>query len=890
MVILWPILGRGSPMRTLIVVNDSDGESLELGVYYAAARGIPQKNIVHVAVPMSSATLTFAQFEALIRLPVLEHLTSSGISDQIDRVVFAWKVPYRVRLNAEQPNDFNSLPAMLFYGWKDSPATPPSACVLTEEALNPLFATQKAFRHDDPAYAERYFPSFMLTGSTLLDALALVDRSVAADGTFPQGDVFLLRTSDTARNVQWPQFDGADFRARFDGHGDRWFIVDADSISAQSAVMGIMAGRTSLQPSLPSNTFLPGALGDHLTSFGGLYTASGGQMPITDWITAGAAGTFGTVAEPCNFTNKFPAAMTYAWYGAGYDLGDAYTMGVKHPYMGLVIGDPLCRPYADVPTVAVLSPAPATVVGASVTVAVHVAESEALHGVDRLDLYVDGVLDDTLWMGEPAPGNLVSATIGGTSYTVTVTMGDTREMIAQELAAAITNSAFTVTSGPDFIEWSQNELGLPGAHISCTATSVVGAAETLGIHAWAQSPSMLETRRPARQRFSLTGTPSTNDTVSMRITLPDSAPFIFNFQPLAGETRNQLMTRIRAVINADPGLTGGDGVLATYQVNANAPANFTEAYLIARSPGFASARIQLRFQVSGPGLDNVLFDQPLRSNEDVLGARGRIRLSSGVASLIVTSVVSTAAWPDGPVRLTFEARSGSAASPTARTEFSVMKKTHETSAALVWPEDGSWVVQGSVVTAVVDAVSLDSSLVSTQRWAEGKSSPGLIWDTSFHGVGAVDFQVGVGDDLGRHAVTETVAVSLLRDSDGDGLADAWELEYFGALTNATALGDADQDGQADRDEFIAGMDPSDGSSRFVLSAEKLSAGVQLAFPSHAMRRYRIEISTATGAYEWVALSGEFSGTGNEMQWVDDGSVVPLGLPAHRAYRVRARLP
>jgi len=878
-------------LRSLVVVNDSDADSLELGLYYAMARGIPQKNVVHVTVPTSSATLTVTQFEALIRQPVLSHLVIQGISEQIDRVVFAWKVPYRVRFNADQFNDFNSLPSMMLYGWKDSPATPPSPCVLTSEALNPIFAAQKAFRHDDPSWAERYYPAFILTGATLSDAFALVDRSVAADGSYPAGDVFLLRTSDTARNVQWPQFDAADFRARFDGHGDRWHILDADGISHQPRVMGFMAGRTTLQPALVSNTLLPGALGDHLTSFGGLYTASGSQMPITDWIAAGAAGTYGTVAEPCNFTNKFPGAMTYAWYGAGFDLGDAYTMGVQHPYMGLVVGDPLCRPYGVGPEIAVVTPADYALVGVSVTVAVHVAEAEPWHGVHALDLYTDGVLTGPVWSAAPEPGNEVSVTIGGIDYSYIVQAGDTLEDVAIQLGATISDPRFDVTAGPDFIEWTQRELGIPGADITCTATGSLGTAAFQGIQAWAQSPSMLETRRPARQRFSLTGTPSINDTISIRVTLPNQSPVTHTFQPLVGETRNELMTRIRSAINADPLLNGPEGVQAVYQVNAGAPAEFTEAYMVARSPGFASANIEMRLQVTGPGLLNVLFNQPLRSNADVMGARGRIRLSAGMSTAVATSVVSTASWPDGPIRLSLEARAGTAAAPSARAVLPLIKKTHNTSVDLLWPENGSWVVQGCIVTALVHAVSLDSSLISTQRWAEGKSAPGLVWNTENHGVGLVEFRVGVLDADGNSAVSQTVNINLMRDSDGDGIADEWELENFGSLTNATASSDFDGDGQSDRDEFIAGTDPDNASSRFAVGVERVPGGVLVRFPAHAERRYRVERSTTNqGSLAWTLASAEFAGNGGVIEWIDDGSLIPFDDSASRAYRVRARLP
>ena len=45
--------------------------------------------------------------------------------------------------------------------------------------------------------------------------------------------------------------------------------------------------------------WVPGGVGDHLTSFGGALTGRGGQMPATAWIASGATASYGTVSEPC---------------------------------------------------------------------------------------------------------------------------------------------------------------------------------------------------------------------------------------------------------------------------------------------------------------------------------------------------------------------------------------------------------------------------------------------------------------------------------------------------------------------------------------------------------------------------------------------------------------
>lgn len=59
---------------------------------------------------------------------------------------------------------------------------------------------------------------------------------------------------------------------------------------------------------------------------------------------------------------------------------------------------------------------------------------------------------------------------------------------------------------------------------------------------------------------------------------------------------------------------------------------------------------------------------------------------------------------------------------------------------------------------------------------------------------------------------------LSGDADGDGLPDAWELQHFGSITNTSGAGDTDQDGQTDREEYIAGTLPNTGTSVFKISS------------------------------------------------------------------------
>jgi hypothetical protein len=93
------------------------------------------------------------------------------------------------------------------------------------------------------------------------------------------------------------------------------------------------------------------------------------------------------------------------------------------------------------------------------------------------------------------------------------------------------------------------------------------------------------------------------------------------------------------------------------------------------------------------------------------------------------------------------------------------------------------------------------------------------------------------------------------DSDGDGLADAWELQHFGNL-NANASGDPDADGMSNFREFRAGTNPTDAQSRFELvEIAKAPNGMAIRWSSQPGRSYRVlrasSILAASGDYQVV---------------------------------------
>jgi hypothetical protein len=93
---------------------------------------------------------------------------------------------------------------------------------------------------------------------------------------------------------------------------------------------------------------LPGSIADNLTSLGGAM-GDKNQTKATELLRNGAAASSGAVYEPYAIQNKFPHPMMYAHYAQGLTAAESFYSSVLAPYQLLILGDPLCQPFAEPP-------------------------------------------------------------------------------------------------------------------------------------------------------------------------------------------------------------------------------------------------------------------------------------------------------------------------------------------------------------------------------------------------------------------------------------------------------------------------------------------------------------------------------------------------------------
>jgi uncharacterized protein (TIGR03790 family) len=312
-----------------VLVNENDPQSKEVADHYVAARKVPAANVVKLAFPVNDVMTeaTFATAKAAV---------DAALGASVQALVVSWTRPYRVACM--------SVTSAFALGFDKQ------YCNTTGGGCGPT-ALVDSYDSDSvaPFTDHGIRPSMMLVGKDAASAKALIDRGVASDDTFPTGDGYLIRTTDTARSVRWPYFvtltgEWTDPSVMKLTYLDNSGGSGQNQIENQKNVFFYFTGLATV-PKIETNVYRPGAIADHLTSFGGQVPVSS-QMSIAKWTEAGVTGSFGTVVEPCNYPSKFPdPRVVVPRYYRGETLLEAYWKSVAAPGEGLFVGEPLARPF-----------------------------------------------------------------------------------------------------------------------------------------------------------------------------------------------------------------------------------------------------------------------------------------------------------------------------------------------------------------------------------------------------------------------------------------------------------------------------------------------------------------------------------------------------------------
>jgi uncharacterized protein (TIGR03790 family) len=421
----------GSGLNTVVIINQASSNSCELGNYYCQQRQVPPQNVLYINWMGGNTLWTSNDLQTSLVTPLLNMLASRQLTNQIQYVVLSMDIPFQT---SDGPI-VNGTTSALFYGLRLGDGSDPFG------TTNSYAASEAIFSQDMPVGPTGFsFLTTMITGNSLAQAEQLVNQGVSADGTFPQPPVILAKSSDSYRNLRYLYFDNAIFNVDLlDVSGI--LRTNMDLVSWPHGCLGFETGLADF--SVPQVGFISGALADSLTSFGGIIFGSNDQTNLLAFINGGAAGSYGTVSEPENDTQKFPNPQVYFYQARGFNAAESYYQSLNVPYLGLTVAEPLSAPFARTGSGQWNTNYANGVLSGTTNLFVQFNAHDNSHPLQQVDLFVDGVYFSTLTNLAPASGNQLTTTLNGFPITYTVPANSTLSTIAAGLAArinAVTNA------------------------------------------------------------------------------------------------------------------------------------------------------------------------------------------------------------------------------------------------------------------------------------------------------------------------------------------------------------------------------------------------------------------------------------------------------------------
>jgi uncharacterized protein (TIGR03790 family) len=337
---------RTGAERVLVVINSRSAASDSVGRYYVRRRGIDSTHVLRLDLPLDDEIGNIA-FRTDLVAPVREAIESLPV--RIDFIVLTTGVPIRVARKKGYAVDALLGGMNLLF---------PPMVGLDEEWLqqykNPYYHALEPFRSD------RYgiYLVTRLDCERVSECFALVDHAIEA------------------RAVRGPFFlDAAPFRSGKEGYAimnklmyssasvlqaggfDVQIDTAAQFVAPTGPVMGYVSWGSNDEhyeaAAYHAVRFLPGALAETFvsTSARTFRPTEGGQSRIADLIRQGVTGVKGYVSEPYTIALAEPDVL-FDRYLRGATLAEAfYAASRMILWKDVVIGDPLCAPYAGPPAV-----------------------------------------------------------------------------------------------------------------------------------------------------------------------------------------------------------------------------------------------------------------------------------------------------------------------------------------------------------------------------------------------------------------------------------------------------------------------------------------------------------------------------------------------------------
>ena len=326
--------------HVLVIANDRSPESRAIASYYMAKRGIPSGNLCTVSTETDEET-NLREFNKNYLPPLKAALAKPG--RQIEYIVTTKGLPIRFTEGK--------------YGVEATIASIDSKLDRMKDlSQGEIDKFTSPYFGKSEHYSRAKFGMYLVTrldGYTLADAKRLVDNSVNGKPTrspFLFDNIYALPSSSA-----WKVMDGylSDGAKRLRARGLPVILDDKYEFRGGLSPLAGYVSWGSNDPTFDATKyhqlrFEPGAIAETFVSTSARTFAPtvGGQSLIADLIAQGVTGVKGYVYEPYLFAMADPRIL-FERYTRGYNLAESYYMASRCiKWRDLIIGDPLCSPYA----------------------------------------------------------------------------------------------------------------------------------------------------------------------------------------------------------------------------------------------------------------------------------------------------------------------------------------------------------------------------------------------------------------------------------------------------------------------------------------------------------------------------------------------------------------
>jgi hypothetical protein len=617
----------------------------------------------------------------------------------------------------------------------------------------------------------------MITSTSLDEAKAVVDHGVAGDSTFPTQTVILGESSDPFRNVRYVNFDDTIFSARL---RTNYSILQTnlDSPLGLSNMLGYQNGH--YQFAISPNAFVPGAIADSLTSYGGVIFGPNDHTTLLTFINASASGSYGTVVEPCNYLEKFPAPQNYFYQARGFSLAECYYQSVANPYQGLFVGEPLSAPFARRPT-AVWNNLPYNARLSGVTnLSLQLTGSDVQHPVQQVDLFLDGTFLQTVTNIPPTANNIIYVTVNGFPTNYTIPAGASIKSVTSNLTVRLSQTAYVnatkvhaFTHG-DRIEIQSFDNSKLGPQVSVSVSNSAGVASALTTYLSTSRANFMDSPARGSRSYSVTNTPQVGSFLQLDAIKTNGQTVVVSLtNNSSGATIAQFASAFFNAINSNPNLAGADGLSVE---NVVMHENFAFAFgpddhsgdfdLRPRSPGWPASQMKARVRASADLTVTPSTTNTLDVNVTDLEPRNHLYVTAGLTNLQLTAALNTTILPDGYHELTAVAYEGSHVRTQKRISQNVLIQNSPLSATFNLASGGTNSFVGA--TLQFSVVANTNNVSKIELFATGGSLGSVLGqsNTVFNvagtsiGVGLHPFYVIVTAATGKQYRTQTIWVRL----------------------------------------------------------------------------------------------------------------------------------